>query len=114
MIQAVLNNTGLILSEIEKMRSVFKKYAEIEAVLIYGSRSKGNYKPYSDIDLSLVGKELSLTVQYKIENDLDDLLMPYKCDLSIYNTIQNKDLTAHIERVGQRFYEQVPLRLIKD
>ncbi|MFM2213511.1 MAG: hypothetical protein RL427_774 [Bacteroidota bacterium] len=104
MFQTELNDTGLKISDIEKIRSVFEKYPEVEKVILYGSRSKGNFKSFSDIDLTLVGKKLNLTIQQKIESDLDDLLLPYKCDLSIYNLIQNNDLIEHIERVGQRFF----------
>ncbi len=42
----------------------------------------------------------------KIENELDDLLLPYKIDLSIYNQIENTDLIAHIQRAGIVFYEK--------
>jgi type I restriction enzyme S subunit len=104
MLQKELNSTGLNISEIEKIRSIFQKYSEVEKVILYGSRSKGNFKSFSDIDLTLVGKKINLTIQQKIESDLDDLLLPYKCDLSIYHLIQNKDLIEHIKRVGQQFF----------
>ena len=42
----------------------------------------------------------------KIENELDDLLLPYKIDLSIFHQIENQDLIDHINRVGIVFYEK--------
>ena len=91
---------GLTVFDIEKLVSVFNKYNQIEKVIVYGSRAKGNYKPGSDIDLTLVAPKLSLTELLKIENEIDDLLLPYKVDLSLLHQIDNPDLIEHIRRVG--------------
>ena len=72
---------------------------------MYGSRAKGNYKPGSDIDLTLKGKELNLKLLNKISLELDDLLLPYTFDLSIYHHIKQPDLIDHIVRVGKVFYK---------
>lgn len=97
-------NTGLNNSDIEKIQNVFALYSQVEKVILYGSRAKGTYKPASDIDLTLVGTKLNLSVQQKIESELDDLMLPYKFDISIYHQISNKDLIEHIERVGKFFF----------
>jgi type I restriction enzyme S subunit len=99
-------NTGLNSSDIEKIQSVLNLYQEIEKAILFGSRAKGNYKPASDIDLTLVGKNLNLTIQQKIENELDDLLLPYKFDISIHHTITNKELLDHIKRVGKVLFQK--------
>jgi predicted nucleotidyltransferase len=64
----------------------------------------GNYKPGSDIDLILEGMALTLKQLNIIENELDDLLLPYELDVSIYHQIDNPDLLEHVERVGVVFY----------
>jgi predicted nucleotidyltransferase len=92
---------GLKTETIEAIREVLAKYPEVEKAILYGSRAKGNYRPGSDIDLTLIGEKLNLSTLQKIENELDDLLLPYKIDLSIYKQIQNKELLEHIERVGK-------------
>lgn len=92
---------GLKPIDIEKVQIIFKNYPAIERVIIYGSRAKGNYKPYSDIDITLVGLKIDLTLQNKIENELDDLLLPYKFDVSVFHKIQNEDLVDHINRIGK-------------
>ncbi len=94
---------GLSNEDIDKIKVVFAKFPEIERVVIYGSRAKGNYKPSSDIDLTLVGEKLTLSLLQSLENDIDDLLLPYKFDISIFHQISNPDLIAHIERVGKEF-----------
>ena len=97
------SNLGLKSNEIEKIQMVFANHAEIEKVIVYGSRAKGNHRPYSDIDLSLVGN-IDLTLQNKIELELDDLLLPYKFDVSIFYKIENKELIEHINRIGKTIY----------
>jgi predicted nucleotidyltransferase len=96
---------GLKQNTIESISSVFEKYPQIEKVVIYGSRAKGNYRNGSDIDLTCIGQNLDLKSLHAIENELDDLLLPYSIDLSIFHHISNNDLIEHIERVGKVFYE---------
>lgn len=97
--------TGLSADTIKKVQGVFTKYPQVEAVILYGSRAKGTYKNGSDIDLTLKGNNLDLNVLSKISNDIDDLLTPYKFDLSIFTDIENADLLEHINRVGIEFYK---------
>jgi len=97
---------GLKPTDMERIQTVLKNHQFVEQVIIYGSRAKGNYKPYSDIDITLVGPNIDLTLQNKIENDLDDLLLPYKFDVSVYYKILNKDLVDHINRIGKIIFSR--------
>ncbi|NPD46148.1 MULTISPECIES: nucleotidyltransferase domain-containing protein [unclassified Lentimicrobium] len=96
---------GLKKDTIDLICSVFEKHTPLEKVIVYGSRAKGNYRNGSDIDLSCFGYDLTLTILHQIENDIDDLLLPYSFDISIFSHISNESLKEHIERVGQVFYE---------
>ena len=42
----------------------------------------------------------------RIENELDDQLLPYTIDLSVFEKLDHVGLREHIERVGQVFYER--------
>jgi predicted nucleotidyltransferase len=97
---------GLSDTTIEKIKNVFSKYPELEKALIYGSRAKGNYKTGSDIDITFIGKELNKTILGKIEDEIDDLLLPYTFDLSIFDSITNPDFIGHVNRAAQVFYEK--------
>ena len=97
---------GLTEATIEKMNAVFARHPEVEKVVLYGSRAKGNYKRGSDIDLTLYGSTLTQGILYKIDTELDDLLLPYMIDLSIFEQLSNPELIEHIERVGLLFYER--------
>lgn len=97
---------GLEENTIEKINSVFGQYENIEKVILYGSRAKGNYKKGSDIDLVIEAKDFTFTDMLKVENQLDDMLLPYKIDISLIHQVSNPDLIEHIERVGKIFYEK--------
>lgn len=97
---------GLTKESFDKIIEVFKRYDTIEEVILYGSRAKGNYKPGSDIDLTLKGEGLNLSILNKISLELDDLLLPYTFDLSLYHHINQSDLIEHIQRVGKAFYKK--------
>jgi len=95
---------GLCRETIEKINCAFQTFDEIDAAVLYGSRAKGNFKPGSDIDLVLKGKRIDLHLLNKISLALDDLMLPYTFDLSIYHQINTPDLIDHIIRVGKMFY----------
>ncbi|RMG79140.1 MAG: nucleotidyltransferase domain-containing protein [Bacteroidetes bacterium] len=95
---------GLKKYQIEAIRAVFSKYPGIKKAILYGSRAKGNYRPASDIDLTLTGENLDLPTLFKIEMELDDLLLPYKIDLSVKHKIESPELLTSIERDGVTFY----------
>ena len=100
-------NSGLTDTTVNKICGVFAHFSGIEKAILYGSRAKGNFKAGSDIDLTLVGKNLTYELQAKIADELDDLLLPYTIDLSIFTELDHTALREHIERVGVQFYKSV-------
>lgn len=98
---------GLKEATIQKMCAVLAKFPQVDRAVLYGSRAKGNYKNGSDIDLTLCGDaDLTLDVLSKIMHALDDLLLPYTIDLSIFRDIGDPDVIEHIRRVGVTFYQK--------
>jgi predicted nucleotidyltransferase len=97
---------GLKETTIQKICVILRRYPQVKQAILYGSRAKGNYKNGSDIDLTLRGgADLTLRVLYKIMDELDDLLLPYTIDLSIFKDIGDPDVIEHIQRVGVTFCE---------
>lgn len=97
---------GLKESTITKIIGVLSQHPEVESAILYGSRAKGNYRNGSDIDLTLIGQNLTFETLLLIENEIDDLLLPYLFDISRFSRIANPDLIEHINRVGNKFYER--------
>ena len=92
---------GLLASDMQKLESVFVAESNWSEVILYGSRAKGTHRPGSDIDLTLKGASLTLGWLLDLSVKIDDLLLPYTVDLSIYDHIDNADLRDHIQRVGR-------------
>jgi exosortase len=95
---------GLPDATVDAINAVFSEVPAIESVVLYGSRAKGNFRPGSDIDLTIVGNGLTDDDLARIENQLDDLLLPYTFDLSLYRQLEPSPLIEHIRRVGVLFY----------
>ena len=98
---------GLFAQTLQKIRDVFVRYPQVEEAVLYGSRARGDYKNGSDIDLTLRGgTELTHTILSQIANDLDDQLLPYTIDLSIFKNIRNLEMIEQIKRVGVALYKK--------
>ena len=67
---------GLSDIELNKLREFYARYEDIEEVILYGSRLN------------------------QIAFAIDDLLLPYQFDLSIFHKLTNMELVDHIRRVG--------------
>lgn len=57
-----------------------------------------------------MSEELSFSELLAIENDIDDLMIPWKVDLVIKSKIDNPDLLQHIDRVGISIYPNASTR----
>lgn len=98
---------GLSDQALEKIQDVFTRYPQVEEAVLYGSRARGDYKNGSDIDLTLRGGDaLTHTILSRIANDLDDQLLPYTIDLSIFKNIRNPEMVDQIKRVGVALYKK--------
>lgn len=92
---------GLSLTTLQNLQRVFAQHPAIQRVLVYGSRAKGNYRRGSDIDLTLRGPIFDHTELMRLEDQIDDLLLPYTVDLNPYQQLANRDLLEHIGRLGE-------------
>ena len=102
-------NHGLNDRTVAQIHEVLALFPEVEQAMLYGSRAKGNFKPGSDVDLTLLGAGLTQKILGQIQGELEDGLLPYRFDISILAQITQADLIEHIRRVGVVFYEKKPL-----
>ena len=98
---------GLSDSTIDKLQEVFRRYAEVDEVIIYGSRANGNFRNGSDIDITVKGNRINRKIMSSIWQDIEDLNFPYKVDLSDFQVLNTPDLSDHIERVGKVLYRKI-------
>jgi len=71
----------------------------VAQIWLYGSRAMGRERLGSDIDLSLEGIELTHRDLLLLMDQVDDLLLAWKVDLSIRHQLP-AELEAHLQRVG--------------
>ena len=98
-------NFGLPVAATAAMQRVFAQHPGIRQAIVYGSRAKGNYRPGSDIDLTLDAPTLAFAEFLQIDEALDDLMLPYRIDLSMVGQIDDPDLRSHIARVGKVLWQ---------
>ena len=84
----------------------FTKMPRVEKAVVYGSRAKGCNRRFSDVDLTLMGQDLTRQDLRNVVNEIDDLLLPYEFDLSLFSQLTNDALIDHIKRVGKTIYEK--------
>src|ERR1035437_5222120 len=82
------------------LQSVFAVRPEITSVVLYGSRAKGNYRPGSDIDLTIHANPSSYETLNACLQGIAQLNLPWRVDLSLYDHIDNQALREHIDRAG--------------
>ncbi len=101
-----MNPFGISNKSYQLILSALSKFSEVEEVIIFGSRAKGNYKTASDIDLAIKGKGCNELLAMKINAYLnEELPVPYHVDIINYDGLSNENLKEHIDRVGKIFFK---------
>jgi uncharacterized protein len=97
---------GLSAKSFEQLIKTLGDFPAIEVAVIYGSRAKGTHRLGSDIDLTLHGSSLTTGLLGQIADAIDELLLPYTVDLSLFSELNHAELQSHIERVGKVLYSR--------
>lgn len=97
---------GLDQEDMQLLNSIFSKTPTIDEVVLYGSRAKGNFKPFSDIDITLKGESLSHDDLAEVCYQLSESSLPFFCDVSVYHDLTSPELLSHIDRRGKTIYKR--------
>ena len=100
-----MTDLGLNASDLFAVTETFRNDPRILSASVFGSRAKGDYKPYSDVDIVLFGDLEPLDIE-RVADDLEELPMVVKFDVVAYGLVENPEFRRHIERVGVRIYER--------
>lgn len=102
-----LSRTGLRDGDIALIVDAAKRFPEIRQLVLFGSRAKGTRKPGSDVDLAIVGRNLTYESSIRLSSILnEELPLPFFFDVVNYHSITEPDLLAHIDRVGIVIFER--------
>jgi len=98
---------GLIERDLSYISRALKQFDEIERSVIFGSRAMGNYKKGSDVDIAIIGKDVSSNTLFKVHELLnEEYPLPYFFDILNYHEITNEQLKAHIDAEGKEVYRK--------
>ena len=100
-------NFGLRQQDLDEIIRTLEKFPLVEEAIIFGSRAKGTFKKGSDIDIAIKGKgidhELVASLSFLLN---EESAMPYFFDIVHFEEISEKELIAHINRVGQCLFSR--------
>jgi uncharacterized protein len=102
-----LNEFGFRQKDMDFMIHLFREHPEIEKVIIYGSRGRGDFEHGSDVDLALKGKDISFQTVSMIHTTLEQESPTYLWfDVLHFETIKNFKLKEQIEQYGKIIYQK--------
>ena len=85
-----------------ELESIFKKYKEIEQVILFGSRARQDNKYNSDIDLC--GEKITHLIQAKVTMDIEEVNTPLSFDILNFNELTKEKLIENIKNEGIIIY----------
>ncbi len=100
-------NFGISDKSFSALLDALHETREVDEAILFGSRALGNFRPGSDIDIAVRGKNLSVRAAADLSTLLNEKLpLPYLFDIVHYDTINNADLKEHIDQVGVVIFRQ--------
>jgi uncharacterized protein len=98
---------GLRETDLLYLHQLFANEPTIEQVWLYGSRAKGTHRPGSDVDLALVGPNISRQLKAHIHAVLEENSpIPYFFDVVHWNTLANESFKINIRQTAQVLYQR--------
>ena len=97
---------GFSEQNIKELREILASIPAIEEAIIYGSRARGDYKPASDVDITLKGSKLTFRDVALLDDKLYYSYLPYYFGTSIIADLTNEELIENINRCGKVFYKK--------
>lgn len=93
---------GMKIEEFYSIIDIFKKLSkEIEWVKIFGSRARGDFKYYSDIDFAIKFRE---DILLELKDKFEGSNLPYTVDIVDYEKTKNGKLKNYIDVEGEMIF----------
>lgn len=103
MVETTINTYGITPFSYDLLLNSFSNFDDINEVILFGSRAKGNYKNGSDIDIAVITDRYETIL--KLSTYLNQVApIPYTIDVAMYNTLDN-NIKEHIQRIGKTIYK---------
>ncbi|ERT69052.1 MULTISPECIES: nucleotidyltransferase family protein [Cetobacterium] len=89
---------GLKERELDEIKVLYYLFPEIDEIVIFGSRARGDYSRVSDIDIAIKGDVDK--IMYKIRDYFEESSIIYTVDVVNYISISNQDFKENIDSEG--------------
>ena len=100
------NDHGLEGRQLEIIKDICGRFANcIDKVSLFGSRSTGTYKNYSDIDLVVYGDISDRSIN-SLWTRFHESSLPYKVDISAYHLITHQPLKDQIDCYSKTLFSK--------
>lgn len=96
-----MKNSGIHQKVLEEICTFAKQY-DIEKVILFGSRARGDFHRTSDIDLAVIGGDVA-RFALDVDEETTTLL---KYDIVDLNGVVQSELRQSIEKEGKIIYEK--------
>ena len=80
--------------------------ARVDRAVLFSSRAMGAFRPASDVDVALFGDCLSMRDQANLTAAIEDLTIPQRVHLLLYETVDSITLRKHIKTQGVEWYRR--------
>lgn len=104
---------GVTFEQAARIRAVLRAWTCVEEAVLYGSRSRGTQRTYSDLDLCILSRNMDIISLARLSEDLEDLDLPWKIDLTLRRTHRLQpaadprfSLAHQVAATGVLFYER--------
>lgn len=97
-----MEHSGIQIDVIEEIVALAKKY-QVEKVILFGSRARGDYRRTSDIDLAVSGGDV-MNFTVAVEEETATLL---QYDIVNLDGAVQAELLDSIRREGKIMYEKI-------
>ena len=84
----------------EELKALYFLFPNIDGIIIFGSRARGDYRENSDIDIALKGNLTKLEIAL-IKEYLEESRIPYTTDVIEYEKIIDKKFKEEIDKEGE-------------
>ncbi|AKL93671.1 putative nucleotidyltransferase [Clostridium aceticum] len=90
---------------LNEIKEIAIKY-EVEKVVLFGSRARGDHSETSDYDIAIFEKDLSLISKTLLCSDIEEIHTLKKIDVVFVNKDLNDKVMENIKNEGVVIYEQ--------